>query len=344
MDKLKIDKKGYVTFYAAAEYNGKLYIADRDNRGLLEYDLTTRETIIKNVFMAENYMNNYWSAFTYKNEIWFVPLRDYQQFAIYNTDTNCVEYMAFPRSEHMCEYMPFVDSYVVGDIAYLIPAFYDCILCIDLISKTSERIDIGVGKYSELGYSIYKSSCRDGDKIYLCPFNNSEFKCFDIRTHKVENVQLQIPSKVYSGIFVIDGTFYLVPEKISNGITRYIIAENREEKIYPEDVNMCSTPLYECCFMIDKTIYGLPKNGNYMFIFDSKKGFIEIKQFSEEDRKLSFYKARVVNENKCLVVSETGSTPCLLWNKDDYEIIDLNLQSDYFIKEILMEIEERNRK
>ena len=26
MDKLKIDKKGYVTFYAAAEYNGKLYI------------------------------------------------------------------------------------------------------------------------------------------------------------------------------------------------------------------------------------------------------------------------------------------------------------------------------
>ena len=41
MDKLMIDKKGYVTFYAAAEYNGKLYIADRNNSSLLE-DLTTK--------------------------------------------------------------------------------------------------------------------------------------------------------------------------------------------------------------------------------------------------------------------------------------------------------------
>ena len=56
MDKLKIDKKGYVTFYAAAEYNGKLYIADRDNRGLLEYDLTTGETIIKNVLLVSVYI------------------------------------------------------------------------------------------------------------------------------------------------------------------------------------------------------------------------------------------------------------------------------------------------
>ena len=95
---------------------------------------------------------------------------------------------------------------------------------------------------------------------------------------------------------------------------------------------------------MNKTIYGLPKNSNYMYIFNSKKGFIEIKQFSEKDRMLSFYKARVEDENKCLVVSETESTPCLLWNKDDYEIIDLNLKSDYFIKEILMEIERRNRK
>ena len=132
-----------------------------------------------------------------------------------------------------------------------------------------------------------------------------------------------------------------MPEKISNGITRYIIAENREEKIYPEDVNMCSTALYECCFLMNKTIYGLPKNGNYMFIFESKKDFIEIKQFAEEDQMLSFYKARVVNENKCLIVTATGTTPCLFWNKNDYETIDLKLQSDYFIQEILMEIEDR---
>lgn len=69
----------------------------------------------------------------------FVPVRDYEQFAIYKPQNNSIEYMAFPKSEHMCEYMPFVDSYVVENIAYLIPAFYDCILCIDLISRTLEK-------------------------------------------------------------------------------------------------------------------------------------------------------------------------------------------------------------
>ena len=37
MDKLLIDEKGYITFCAAAEYKGKLYVSDRNNRGLLEY-------------------------------------------------------------------------------------------------------------------------------------------------------------------------------------------------------------------------------------------------------------------------------------------------------------------
>lgn len=341
MDKLRIDKKAYVTFCAAAEYNGKLYIADSNSRGLLEYDLTTKKTIIRNVFMAENYMKNYWSAFTYKNEIWFVPVRDYERFAIYKPQNNSIEYMAFPKSKHVCEYMPFVDVYVIGDMAYLIPAFYDCILCINLQLREWERIDIGVEDYSEWGHSIYKSSCRVDEKIYLCPYNNEEFKYFDISTHKVESISLHMPEKVYANIFEKNGIFYLIPEKISNGITKYIVAEHREEKIYPEDVDMCGETLYECCFMIDKTIYGLPENGNNMFLYDSERGAIETQQFSEENKKLSFYKARFVNENKRLIVTATGTTPCLIWNKNDYEIIDINLQRDYFIQEILMEIEER---
>ena len=48
MDKLYIDKKNYVTFCAVAEYNGKLYISDRNNRGLLEYNLkTTKDQLTK---------------------------------------------------------------------------------------------------------------------------------------------------------------------------------------------------------------------------------------------------------------------------------------------------------
>ena len=68
---LEFDDKNYFTFYAAAEYNGKLYISDPDNRGLLVYDLDTKEINVKNIFMAENERDNYWSAFSYNGEIWF---------------------------------------------------------------------------------------------------------------------------------------------------------------------------------------------------------------------------------------------------------------------------------
>lgn len=50
---LEFDDKNYFTFYAAAEYNGKLYISDPDNRGLLVYDLDTKEINVKNIFMAK---------------------------------------------------------------------------------------------------------------------------------------------------------------------------------------------------------------------------------------------------------------------------------------------------
>ena len=83
---LEFDDKNYFTFYAAAEYNGKLYISDPDNRGLLVYDLDTKEINVKNIFMAENERDNYWSAFSYNGEIWFVPIRDNQKIAIYNID------------------------------------------------------------------------------------------------------------------------------------------------------------------------------------------------------------------------------------------------------------------
>ena len=44
---LEFDNKYYFTFIAAAEYEDKLYISDPNNRGLLEYNLGTKETVIK---------------------------------------------------------------------------------------------------------------------------------------------------------------------------------------------------------------------------------------------------------------------------------------------------------
>ena len=58
---LEFDDKNYFTFYAAAEYNGKLYISDPDNRGLLVYDLDTKEINVKNIFPLKSDIFTYLS-------------------------------------------------------------------------------------------------------------------------------------------------------------------------------------------------------------------------------------------------------------------------------------------
>lgn len=206
MDKLKIDKKGYVTFYAAAEYNGKLYIADRGNRGLLEYDLTTGETIIKNVFMAENYMNNYWSAFTYKNEIWFVPVRDYQKIAIYNVDDLNNDICEVNIRNKTYEYKTILcaDKYkklkypsiIVDDNdIYFFPDNGTAILEYDYLNESMRYNEVCIKD------SIRKLKYVKGEKIkqhlHIALSNDSKNPCMLIFNGCVETIELKLPADFF---------------------------------------------------------------------------------------------------------------------------------------------------
>ena len=338
MDRIKIDKKAYLSFWAAAEHNGKLYISDPNNRGLLEYDLTTGETVVKNIFMAENNMNNYRFAFEYKGQIWFVPLRNSGEIAIYNVNNN-IEYIAIPKSESKCEYRPFAGSYVIGDKAYLVPAYYDCLLCIDLESRNMRRIDIEINKYAGDAYTIYKSSYLKDNKIYFCPYNNAEVKYFDTATGIVDNIPVVIGEKKYSNVCVWDNELYLLPKEIKNGILKYNIKEKTQEVICLDDNNV--TMQCECSFMRDNIIYGLPYNSNKMYLFDCLNNRLELKDFCTSERTLSFLFAQALDENRVLILSEDKKTPCMIWEKERIQLVDIKLQEDYFIKELLMELEER---
>lgn len=342
-DKLVIDKKGYVTFYAAAEYNGKLYISDRDNRGLLEYDLETKETVIKNIFMAENYMNNYGQAFTYKNEIWFIPLRDNGKIAIYNVRNNKLEYLDIPKSENKCDYIPFTDYVIKDDYAFMMPAHYDCLLKINLKERTFFRVDIGVQEYSGDGYPITTASILKDDKIYICPFNNNKFIIYNTKTDDIEKTIELKDKSAYTNLFSYKGKIYLVPLKISKGLT--LLDVNNEKEIKKEIKSDSVNIDFECLgSIVDGTqIMFFPNKGEYIVKYNYINENVDYIRFEHENKpkELCFNRMRMVGNGKCIVRADNCKTPCLLCSNGKIEIINIKLPSDYFIKEILMEIEAR---
>ena len=338
---LQFDEKNYFIFYAAAEYNDKLYISDPNNHGLLEYDLDTKQITVKNVFLAENMRDNYWSAFSYNSEIWFVPVRDNQKIAIYKINDNSIEYLEIPKSEHICKYRPFGQIYLVDNKVYLVPAYYDCLLCIDLLTREIERVDIGVYSYSGDMHVTYKSSYMEQNKIYFCPFNNSQVKCFDVLNKVTENIPIAVTSGIYTNVIAKDNYLYLMPQKLDNGILKYNLKDKSQKNLYVSSKYECITQ-YECSFIVDDIIYGLPWEGNTMYMFDCRNDKIEIKEINDNSRNIySYYCAHKINEERYLIISDNKNAPCLIWDKDEIKLIDITLPEDYFIKELLMEIEER---
>ena len=345
MDKLMIEKKGYVTFYAAAEYNGKLYIADRNNRGLLEYDLTTKETIIKNIFMAENYMNNYWLAFTYKNEIWFIPIRDYQKFAIYNIKDNKITFLSFPKSEHRCDYIPFMDYQMVGEYVYLIPAHYDCILKINLQTRETERVSIGVEKYAGDGYPITMASTVIGDKIVMCPYNNNMMMIFDTNTDQViKCIELE-RTKTYSNIGIYNNQVILIPDDLNDDICEV----NIRNKTYEYKTILCEDKYkkikYPSIIVDDNDIFFLPDNGTailqYNYLNESMR-YNEV-YIKDNTRKLKYIKGRKLKQHLYIAFSDDSKSPCMMISNGSVETIELKLPADFFVRELFMEMKEREK-
>ena len=79
-----------------------------------------------------------------------------------------------------------------------------------------------------------------------------------------------------------------------------------------------------------------------MYLFDCTSGNVDtIKINNNIESIYSYYFAQKINEMRYLIISNNVKNPCLIWEKDEIELIDIKLTKDYFIKELLMEIEKR---
>lgn len=165
--------------------------------------------------------------------------------------------------------------------------------------------------------------------------------CFDVLNKVTENIPIAVTSGIYTNVIAKDNYLYLMPQKLDNGILKYNLKDKSQKNLYVSSKYECITQ-YECSFIVDDIIYGLPWEGNTMYMFDCRNDKIEIKEINDNSRNIySYYYAHKINEERYLIISNNKNAPCLIWDKDEIKLIDIKLPEDYFIKELLMEIEER---
>ena len=290
-------------------------------------------------------MNNYWSAFTYKNEIWFVPLRDYQKFAIYNIDDNKITFMSFPKSEHRCDYVPFMDYQIVGKYVYLIPSYYDCILKIDLEIKAVTRISIGIEDYAGNGYPIIIAGVLMEDKIVMCPYNNEKVMVFDTNIDRViECIELEY-TKTYSNIEIYNDNVILIPDDLNNDICEV----NIRNKSYEYKAILCEDKYkklkYPGIIVDDNDIYFFPDNGTTILVYDYLNESMRYKEVYIKDsaRTLKYAKGGILKQHLHIALSDDSKSPCMLISNGCVETIELKLPADFFVKELFMEMKEREK-
>ena len=79
-----------------------------------------------------------------------------------------------------------------------------------------------------------------------------------------------------------------------------------------------------------------------MYLFDCTSGNVDTIEINNNIESIySYYFAQKINERRYLIISNNVKNPCLIWEKDEIELIDIKLPKDYFMKVLLMEIEKR---
>lgn len=332
---LSVDKKAYVTFNAVAEYDGKLYIADRENNGLIEYDLKTNKTKVKNVFRGSSIKGNFWKAISYDNEIWFLPITVQDKIAVYNILNNNIDYIDFPIPEYPCEYMPFEDGYIVNKKLYLIPAFYDSILIIDVKTKEINKFDIGIKQYTGTTTRIFSSSCISDGKIYMCPFGHDYLYIYDINLNHYQKKHLENVNSIYGNIICNNHKIYMLPMYLNNDIIVINMNDYSIERKFLTNIE--NESCYYCSVLYDDKVYFLPYNGSKMITYSMKNDNEKIIGLS--DYELYYSRIKKINESKYIITSQNRNTPPLLFENGNINILDIKMPEDYFLQELLIAIQ-----
>lgn len=326
------DELGLKT-YALVEHKNTLIFSDFLSNGIFVYDLSEKKAELIKTFKTKLMWNNYWEAYTYKDEIWFIPFRLEERIAIYNITEKRISYMDIPPSIRKCEFRPFSECYIEDGNMYMVPSSYDSLLKVEIESRKIFKIDMGLNKFADDGFAISLGSSKVEKKIYLCPWNNSELLCFDMLTQTVETIYDKLKIKTYMHILSNDSILYLIPQRIKDGILQ-IDTDTREVKINKfTQIEKIEDVLYSTAFIVNSNIYMFSNNselGVKIDINTMKKEIIYI-CYKNEQKITGWYRSRSTSFGEIVIPSELDS-PMLLVNEEGIHQLSLRPEKDYFMK------------
>lgn len=218
---LDLKNTGRKHFYAAAAIDDVLYFSDWWSKGLFRTQRDSNEVELLDVFKSSNYGKLHSFAFSFENQVWFVPRTAEDNIAVYDTKDGKMEYLELPGAGWLGQYELFKNYYIVGETVWLIPYSYDTLLTINLKNKKIERVKGIIENKKEIGYPKFIGSCLYEGKIYLCPWDYDKVVVVTIDTMSIEELDLNISSKKYRNVFACNQKLYFISYEIEKGILEY---------------------------------------------------------------------------------------------------------------------------
>lgn len=240
---------------SGAAINGEYaYFSARDYNALLRTNLHTCKTEYLCKFEQETCNGRiHIKAFSYDDNIWFIPLYG-EQIVRYNIKNNNLKYYKLDIGRHssagikecsICddgnakEYSPtcLYANLIDDERIFMVPAALDYLIICNMNTEEIDKIEFEYEHENEL-FSL--GICK-GDKIWLAPYLGKEIVALDYKLGKCSRIKMPEGIQGYYGGAATDNGFV-----ISESNSRYYI--------YSEDSNK-----FEC---IDTGIKSEEKKGN----------------------------------------------------------------------------------
>ena len=331
---MTIGKRCGMSICSIAEKDNIYYFINRSSKGLYTFNKETNEVKLRKIIPDIDSIDLYWMAIAVMECIWFIPTRSYEKIVIYNTESEEIELLPIPNYKdiYQKEVRPFEDCYIFNHEIILIPKCYQGILCIDSITKKMNIIETN-------DIDILASDKLEND-IYMYCSNNKSVYTFDLLNKEIKREPDINIEEQYNNIIIRNNTIYFIPEKGNGCVMTYDINNDSYDKIQLPPNNIC---IYYSCLHDDNNMFLLPYGGNVIIALNFTTNEVSEIEISADAKELCWGKSKKIDESM-LAVSESKETPMIILNDSRIEEFSIVPEKDYFLKELLMELHNKEDK
>lgn len=256
---------------AAVKNDKKIYYSPMYLNGVFSLDLESENSVkCLNIFSKEEGCQHlYRRAYSYKNDIWFVP-QNAKNVAKYNIVNNEIETFDYPYHKQFNNGMfKYSDSFVFNEkYLCLVPGNTDAIVIIDMETSRERIIYDVVDPENE----SYVSGAYANGSIWLCPFNSVDLRIVDLERNYIHNKRWKHNKESFDGVCSVNDVLYFAPF-LSNVFYSIDTKDMVETEIDLSRIKN-QNEKFQGIFKHENQLWCMPFTAKYFLIFDLQNGEI----------------------------------------------------------------------